>query len=505
MMAGAAIWALLYSFELTTPTLSGKLFWAKTEYVGIALLPVAWLLFARSYTGATRKLGLGALCLVSLIPALTVVFAATNESHVLLWRDIYVNTSGSFPSLTLVHGPWFWVHVVYSYGLLALGSYLLLRTGYRYPRIYRRQAVMLFVATAAPWLGNGLSIFWLLPSRGIDVTPFAFTITGVALLLAMSRLRLLNLLPALLPTARSQLLQKMRDGVLVLDLDGRVVTLNPAAIEMLGVRGSDLMGKPAAELLGNTALATPEASVSGNSQFGFTLGEGDSRRYFEVVSSSLGLTGKGGMGQLLVLRDITERKNMEEALRQSEDRYRVLAEATSDAIYSYNTELKLTGINQSAARMLGLEPDEALDKNLGELGFTRDTLAQWKRMTRKVLNGGRPVREHLTVVMPDGGPRTYETVLQPVFDAESKILGVRGVSSDISERKKAEEGLRESEERYRALFETMLEGFAYCQMIYDDEGRPIDWLYLSVNSAFATLTGLEDIVGRRVTESHTGD
>ena len=71
----------------------------------------------------------------------------------------------------------------------------------------------------------------------------------------------------------------------------------------------------------------------------------------------------------------------------------------------------------------------------------------------------------------------------------------------LRELKVNEKTLRESEKRYRTLFENMLEGFAYCKMIYDDEGRPVDWIYLDVNAAFEQLTGLKNIVGKRVLEA----
>ena len=71
---------------------------------------------------------------------------------------------------------------------------------------------------------------------------------------------------------------------------------------------------------------------------------------------------------------------------------------------------------------------------------------------------------------------------------------------DISGRSRAQDAMAESERRYRSLFENMLEGFAYCEMLFDDRGRPIDFVYLAVNSAFGKLTGLENIVGKRFTE-----
>ncbi len=72
-------------------------------------------------------------------------------------------------------------------------------------------------------------------------------------------------------------------------------------------------------------------------------------------------------------------------------------------------------------------------------------------------------------------------------------------SHDISGHWRAQDATTESERRYRLLFENMLEGFAYCEMLFDDRGRAIDFVYLAVNSAFAKLTGLEDVVGKRFT------
>jgi len=69
---------------------------------------------------------------------------------------------------------------------------------------------------------------------------------------------------------------------------------------------------------------------------------------------------------------------------------------------------------------------------------------------------------------------------------------------------KRTEALRESEESYRSLFENMLDGFAYCRMLYDDQDRPVDFVYLDVNKAFERLTGLENIIGEKVSEAIPG-
>jgi len=71
---------------------------------------------------------------------------------------------------------------------------------------------------------------------------------------------------------------------------------------------------------------------------------------------------------------------------------------------------------------------------------------------------------------------------------------------EISGRSRVQDAMAESETRYRSLFENMLEGFAYCEMLFDDNGRPTDFVYLAVNSSFGSLTGLADVVGKRFTE-----
>ena len=89
--------------------------------------------------------------------------------------------------------------------------------------------------------------------------------------------------------------------------------------------------------------------------------------------------------------------------------------------------------------------------------------------------------------------------IAPVLDDAGKPTHFLAVSEDITEHKRVEDALGESEARYRTLFANMLEGFAHCQMIYE-AGQPVDFVYLTVNRAFETITGLKDVAGRRVTE-----
>jgi PAS domain S-box-containing protein len=94
------------------------------------------------------------------------------------------------------------------------------------------------------------------------------------------------------------------------------------------------------------------------------------------------------------------------------------------------------------------------------------------------------------------GKRVFLLAFHPV--PEEECVNIYGF--DISEQKELEEKLRGSERKYYLLFENMLDGFAYCKMLYDDCGHPVDFIYLDTNSAFERLTGLKEVNGRRATE-----
>jgi two-component system, chemotaxis family, CheB/CheR fusion protein len=102
--------------------------------------------------------------------------------------------------------------------------------------------------------------------------------------------------------------------------------------------------------------------------------------------------------------------------------------------------------------------------------------------------------------------RLCEMRVRPYLTEEKKIDGAVLSFADITERKKSEQALKKSEEEYSSLFANMIDGFAYCQMIFDETGKPVDFVYLQINDAFERITGLQRglVVGKRVTQAIPG-
>jgi PAS domain S-box-containing protein len=309
LMAGVCIWAAGYALELSGADLPTKIFWAKVEYIGIASVPVAWLAFALQYTGREGQLTSRNLALLSTIPFVTLVLAWTNEAYGLVWSSTRLNRDAPFPALEVEHGAWFWVHLSYSYLLLLVGTILLITMLNRSPHLYRKQNLALLVAVSVPWVGNGVYVLGLSPVPNLDPTPFAFLLSGMAIALSLFGFRLLDVVPV----ARQYVMEDMADGVIVLDLQDRVVDINPAAERFVGCSAREAIGQGITVLVPNwNGLFEHHYGRAGETHQEVNLGEKPARRNYELTLSPV-VDQKGhSRGRLILLHDITERKQAEE-------------------------------------------------------------------------------------------------------------------------------------------------------------------------------------------------
>ncbi|MDH4232752.1 MAG: EAL domain-containing protein, partial [Nitrospirota bacterium] len=212
-----------------------------------------------------------------------------------------------------------------------------------------------------------------------------------------------------------------------------------------------------------------------------------------------------------MVQDITDRKMGEEALRDSEEKFRGLLNSTAEAIYGLDPNGNCIFCNASFLRQMGFEKEEdVLGKDMHDLiHYNRADGTEYPKKECKVLKGfikGKGVHVDDEIFFrADGSSFCAEYWSYPI-EKGGEIIGAVVSMVDISERRRMEEALRESEAKCRSLFTKMLNGFAYHQIVVDEKGSPVDYIFLEVNEAYERITGLKrkDIVGKRATEVITG-
>ncbi len=307
LMLSLATWSLGYTLEIAGADLPTKVFWAKFQYLGVGVAPMAILIFAIRYSARkTWWTSRWALVLLSIIPAITILLAFTNELHGLILREVALADTGPFLALRIQRGVWFWVHVTYSYLDLLAFTILMALAAVRSPHLYRRQALTLFIGIIPVWIANVLYVFDLVTGP-IDLTPMAFTITGAILAWGLFRFKLFDILPV----AREAIIEKISDGVLVLDAQYRVVDMNQAVQHIVGFPVAQAVGRKVTELFVNRPGLVGLFQVMTERQIEIVLGEGELRRDYEARLSPLIEQAGNITGWLAIFRDVTAGKEDE--------------------------------------------------------------------------------------------------------------------------------------------------------------------------------------------------
>ncbi len=205
--------------------------------------------------------------------------------------------------------------------------------------------------------------------------------------------------------------------------------------------------------------------------------------------------------------DITEVKQAEAAMRESEARYRTLFELGPVAVYSIDTSGVIQHFNNHAAEMWGRTPaigdtDERFCGSHKLFRADGSFMPHDQTPMAEVVAGKIPAVHDTEVLIerPDGSRVTVIVNIHPLTNERGEITGAINCFYDITGRKRAENALRESEERYHTLFDAIDEGFCIIESIFDEHNKPIDYRFLEVNPTFTKQTGLREPLGKRMRE-----
>jgi PAS domain S-box-containing protein len=304
-----------------------------------------------------------------------------------------------------------------------------------------------------------------------------------------------------------QIVTTAQEGILILDQQGKITYLNKVLADWIGYRIEELMGeivfKFIAEDLEKTYERWEKRRVGVVESYDLKLKRKDGADVWLIVNGNA-LKDKEGnfVGLLAMITNITERKKIELTCKESEERFRGLVESTSDWIWQVDQNAVYTYASLKVKEILGYEPREVLGKTPFDLMPKDQVEEMTKIFTEIARNKSRLHNLENLAVHKNGNILVLETSGVPIEDEKGNFVGYRGIDRDITERKKVEQSLKESEALYHTLFDNSQDGFMLLEPIFGKEGKACDFRFLKLNSVYERQTGAKaaDVLGKLASE-----
>ena len=423
----AAQWSLCFGLEVASTDLASKIFWAKAQWLGLALAPVLWLACAVRGTNTWQAVlarWRGLLWLI--VPAAIVFLVWIDALRPLVWGEVSLARGGLAAPLQMGRGAFFWLNAFFAFGVCLLVTLLASAAVIRLPMFRRRYAVAVLAGTSLPWIGN------LLYLAGIDLAaPFAYWLGGLTLSWGLYQIRLLNLVPL----ARSAIVESMPDGVMVLDEKDCIIDCNPAALQLLKAQLNGVLGRPVSEVLQAQHDLLDRYGALPQVQDEFVLNDRICELRVAPMTDRLGRHS----GRLIMVRDITDRVRSADELDQRTAELQTILQAFPDLMFRLDDNGRFLGYTASPQTPLYLSPDQSSGRRIDEMlpePIGRQLLDAVMRV--RLENAPQAVDYSLPI---DDHTHWYEARLFP-----TRRKDIIGVVRDVTERKQAETELRAQKE-----------------------------------------------------------
>jgi PAS domain S-box-containing protein len=332
LLISAIIWGLGYVFELISTDLQMMIFWDKIQFIGIAIAPLVAFIFILQFTGRIKHINRRTLFFLSLIPIITLILVFTNEQHGLIWSLERLSSVESIKHLDQSVGIGLISIYIFSFTLLFSGCVVLIKEIRKSPHLFRMQGFILISAIILIIFINLLDLSRFNPISPLELTPLTYSLIAIVIAWGLTRLQIGDIVSV----SKLSILNTMRDSLLVLDPNDRILHLNPAAEELFDCLQSKVKGE-------SIEIVWPEWSqlmyrYQDGPEFGteVTMGLGSSQRVFDVSFSPQKDWRNQTVSQIIVLRDITE-------LKRRTNELTTLLDSTKIAISSLELD-QLTGL-----------------------------------------------------------------------------------------------------------------------------------------------------------------
>ncbi len=327
---------LFYIVELFSVGVQAKIFWDDLQFIGMLFAPAGFLAFTVAYTG--RKIPHAKAFWSTLIGIASVflLLIFTDNLHHWIRSETRLIPYEPFAELRYSFTLMFWVMSVFAYALMFVGIGILIFEFIRPSRVYRAQAATVLIGAVIPLFGSALTLLGVHLTTHRDTTPFTFAIANLVIAWGVFRYRLFDLVPI----ARAAVLEQMQDAVIVLDMQSRIVDLNPAARVVLNKQATAPDSKLIGAVFSSWPILGQKISIGSHQHPELGLEFDEQFRYFEVELAHLRNRNGDPAGRLVVLHDITERKAVEVALQQARDDLERRVQTRTAELEAKNVELE---------------------------------------------------------------------------------------------------------------------------------------------------------------------
>ena len=426
LMAAAAAWSGLYAIGISEVEYGPKVFWLGVTNLVTVVAPTAWLAFALSYTDNDQYLTRRTWAALAVEPVVIAAVILTAQRHDLYYLTLERVNDPGFWVLSRELGPLFILHAAYSYALVVAGALIFLKFVRLDEGTYRGQAVLLVGGSLLPVVSNAAFVLDVFGDH-VNLTSVVLGLSGLAFATAVSRYRFFELAPL----ARDTVVERMRDGYVVVDENGVVVDSNEAAGRVLGAP-DDLVGVHVREVLPEIAAAVEHGQQGEHGHDAVTRQVEGDNRHLDVSTSEF----ESVEGTLVVLRDVTDE-------RRAERRFQTLIEGSSDIITVFDADGVVTYVSPSVERVLGIPPEDIVGLHVSETihPADRDAVTTTFDATRQESGFGNRVEYRARDA--NGDWRYLEAAGRNLLHDES-VSGIVVNARDITERKEREQRLEEA-------------------------------------------------------------
>ncbi|MEP6692252.1 MAG: PAS domain S-box protein [Gemmatimonadaceae bacterium] len=289
-------------------------------------------------------------------------------------------------------------------------------------------------------------------------------------------------------------------GVAIAALEGRWMRVNPALSQMLGYDDQELVRRPFADFTHPDDRAADGVRIRHliddrvpTIEFDTRYVHRDGRIVVAHVNVSVVRDAAGAATHFISqIQDVTARTEAEQALHRREQEFKALAENAPDVIARYDRYMRCLYLNPAIEKATGSPPRAFIGKTHLDAGMSPSLVLHWNEAIRRVFETGDEVSVEIDFPTPDG-IRVYRSRFAPERAATGEIDTVLAISHDITDRKRAEEALRESERKYRVVVEQASDGIA----LADAHGVIVD-----VNQRVSEIVGYShgELVGRSLSD-----